>query len=147
MRTRVQLISAVGAGLIGIGGMALGLFLPRFMSFDCVRSADAEVLCTSSAESLYAQTDAFGLMMFLVPSCCYLIAAIAGVRNARTPARTTRHLLWSTAAALGILTIAMVASLGAFMLPGTLLAIYAAILARSTDADAPTIDAAPVRSS
>lgn len=138
MRTRVQKISSVAAGLLGIGGLALGLLMPRYFAYECAPvsgTTSGEYLCHTSAENLYAELGSVALLMALVPACVFAVVAIAGLRNARSPARVTRRLLLAAAAALVVLTIMVVGTLGMFMLVGTLLAVYTALLARGEPQD------------
>jgi hypothetical protein len=136
VRTRVQLIAAASAGLLGIAGLAFALFTPLHTYQDCytvVENGQQGFICHSSLRSMFNEAGFSALGGMLVPAYFFAVAGIAGVMNARTPTRKTRRILWLSSAALAVLTFTMMFSIGAFMLPATLLALYAAVLSRSAE--------------
>ena len=143
MRARIEVIAAVGGGVFGIAGLAFALFTPLNVAQDCVASggpSGVEMICRRSLTSLFDEAGIAALAGLLVPASLFAAGAIAGWAHAHRGARASRRMLWLATAALGALTVALMLSLGPFMLPGVLLLLYASLLARGNGA---ALEAAP----
>jgi cytochrome bd-type quinol oxidase subunit 2 len=137
VRRKIQIIGAVSAGVAGIGGLGFALFTPLHVTQECFATAGGDgAVCRHSLSSLFDDSGFAALGGMLIPALVFAVVAIAGVLNARTPSATSRRVLWLSMAIVAALTFALIFSLGPFMLPGTLLSAYTALLARNGDAPA-----------
>jgi cytochrome bd-type quinol oxidase subunit 2 len=139
VRARTQLIAAVAAGTFGIAGLAFALFTPLHAYQDCFAMAGTDgqqVVCRGSMQSMFDESGFAAFAGMLVPAYFFAAVGVAGAKNARAASRQTRRLLWLSTAVLVSLTFVMIFSIGPFMLPGTLLALYASLLSRNGEAPA-----------
>jgi hypothetical protein len=139
VRARTQLIAAVAAGVFGIAGLAFALFTPLHAYQDCFAMAGTDgqqLVCRGSMQSMFDESGLAAFAGMLVPAYFFAVVGVSGAKNARAASRQTRRLLWLSTAVLVSLTFVMIFSIGPFMLPGTLLALYASLLSRNADAAA-----------
>ena len=129
-------MSAVAGAAIGIAGLAFALWTPLTVTQDCVAfegASGTEVLCRRSLSSLFDQGGLSALGGLLIPAALFAAAGIAGWAHTRGGNAPARRVLWLMTGVLGALCLALMFSLGPFMLPGVLLLLYASLLARGSE--------------
>ena len=129
-------MAALGGAAIGIAGLAFALWTPLTVTQDCVAfegASGTELLCRRSLSSLFDEGGLAALGGLLIPASLFAAAGIAGWTHVRGGNAYARRLLWLMTGVLGALCLALMFSLGPFMLPGVLLLLYASLLARGSE--------------
>jgi len=140
VRRNIERLAAAAGAVFGIAGLGFVLFTPLSVAQDCVQFADAggtSLLCRRALTSLFDEGGLAVLAGLLVPGSLFAAGGVAGWIHAGTRSRESRRMLWLATAAVAALTLALLFSLGPFMLPGALLLLYASMLARGGRAPAP----------
>lgn len=128
MTRRIELFAGIGAAIYGIAALALVIFGPLYSGESRTQTSGGTVTVERGRAALWELgIEPVALVFLAIFLITFISVGYGALMHARYDIRAGFHLVWASSLVLLVGTIAGLASIGFLLLPGTLLALIAAI--------------------